>query len=374
MDIPVSRIEKSLSSSLKHEIRLAKCTKYKKKRIFRCWVADGPSSLPKVFLVKIARHTKREPYNPKSDCVGSPAWKLFNEWAALQFLGEIDSSQTISPKFITGDAAQGLIAFEYVSKARSFRDILRTANAHEQRHALLTYAQAMGRMHGATYGRKNEWLRLRTSLGTSHQADPNAFDGILRSFRRLATFIEQPVSVAVETELFELKETLSGAEPFSALRHVDIAPQNYLLLNDSVKLVDFEYSDYGHFLIDAPLGPYPFTVRWECDEVLAREIESVYRAELSTGFRGALDDFTYYKGVLTAWIYWLLRLGPIPNKRGNTINETDALVRRCKAVTRLSREIDYLPQIGSVLEQAASVYKNQGIIGKRYGSQSCTAT
>ena len=77
MDVPVSRIEKSLSSSLKHEIRLAKCTKYKKKRIFRCRVADGPSSLPEVFLVKIARHTKREPYNPKSDCVGSPAWKPF---------------------------------------------------------------------------------------------------------------------------------------------------------------------------------------------------------------------------------------------------------------------------------------------------------
>ena len=359
MNVPLSHIEKSLSSALKYEIRLAKCTKYKKKRIFRCQVADGPSSLPEVFLVKIARHTKREPYNPKSDCVGSPAWKLFNEWAALQFLGEIDSSQTLSPKFITGDAAQGLIAFEYVSKARSFRDILRTANVQEQRHALLTYAQTMGRMHGATYGRKNEWLRLRTSLGTSHQADPNAFDGILRSFHRLATFIEQPVSVAVETELFELKETLSGAEPFSALRHVDIAPQNYLLVNEGVKLVDFEYSDYGHFLLDAPLGPYPFTVRWECDAVLVREIESVYRTELSTGFRGALDDFTYYKGVLTAWIYWLLRLGPIPYKRENAIEVAEELVVRCKAVARLSREIDYLPQIGSILEQVASVHENQ---------------
>ena len=374
MNVPLSHVEESLSSALKYEIRLAKCTNFKKKRIFRCWVAEGPSSLPEVFLVKMARHTKREPYDPESDCAGSPAWKLFNEWAALQFLSDIDNPQIISPKFIAGDAAKGLIAFEYIPKARSFRDILGNANADEQRHALLTYAQTIGRMHGATYGRKNEWLRLRMSLGTSHQADPNAFDGILRSFHRLATFIEQPVSVAVETELFELKETLSGAEPFSALRHVDIAPQNYLLFNDSVKLVDFEYSDYGHFLLDAPLGPYPFTVRWECDEVLAREIESVYRAELSTGFRGALDDFTYYKGVLTAWIYWLLRLGPIPNKRGNTINGTDALVCRCKAVARLSREIDYLPQIGSVLEQVASVHENQGIIGKRYDSQSCTAT
>ncbi|MXV75136.1 phosphotransferase [Candidatus Poribacteria bacterium] len=359
MDIPLSPIEKSLSRSLKYEIRLAKCTKFKKNRIFRCWVADGPSSLPEVFLVKIARHMKREPYNPKSNCVGSPAWKFFNEWAALQFLNEIDGTRTLVPQFIAGDAVEGLIAFEYVPKARSFRDILRDSNENERNCALLAHAQAIGRMHGATYGRKNEWLRLRTSLGTFHQADPDTFNGILRSFHRLATSLEQPVSIAVETELSELKETLSEGEPFSALRHVDIAPQNYLWLNDGVKLVDFEYSDYGHFLLDAPLGPYPFSVRWECDEVLTREIESVYRAELSTNFRRALDDAIYYKGVLAAWIYWLLRLGPIPNARGNMIKEIDALTRRCKAIARLSREIDYLPRIGGMLEQVAIVHENQ---------------
>lgn len=359
MDVSLSLIEKSLSSSLKYEIRLAKCTKFKKKRIFRCWVADGPSSLPEVFLVKMARHTKREPYNPNQDSVESPAWKLFNEWAALQFLSQIDSNQTICPKFIAGDVFHGLIAFEYVPKSHTFRDILRNANAHKRKHALLAHAQTMGRMHGATYGKKNEWLSIRTSLGTYDQADLDAFDGILRSFRRLAAFVEQPVSVAIETELSELTETLSDTEPFSALRHVDIAPQNYLLLNDSVKLVDFEYSDYGHFLLDAPLGPYSFPVRWECDEVLTREIENVYRAELSSNFRGALDDAIYYKGVLAAWTYWLLRLGPIPNKRESATKETDALACRCEAVARLSREINYLPRIRSLLEQVVIFHKSR---------------
>ncbi len=359
MDVSLSLIEKSLSSSLKYEIRLAKCTKFKKKRILRCWVADGPSFLPEVFLVKIARHTKREPYNPKSDCVGSPAWKLFNEWAALQFLSQIDSTRTLAPQFIAGDVFHGLIAFEYLPKARSLRDILRNANVLDRKCALLAHAQAMGRMHGATYGKKNEWLSIRTRLGTYHQADPDAFDGILRSFRRLAAFVEQPVSVAVETELSELTETLSDTEPFSALRHVDIAPQNYLLHNDGVKLVDFEYSDYGYFLLDAPLGPYSFPVRWKCDEVLTREIENVYRSELSSNFRGARDDAIYYKGVLAAWIYWLLRLGPIPNKRESAIKATDALARRCEAVARLSREINYLPRIGNLLEQVAIFHKSR---------------
>jgi len=306
----------------------------------------------------MARHTEREPYNRELDCIGNPAWKFFNEWAALQFLSQIDSTQTLAPQFIAGDAIQGLIAFEYVPKARSFRDILRDTNENERRCALLAHAQVMGRMHGATYGKQREWLRLRTSLGTFHQEDTGSFDGILRTFRRLATFVEQPVSAAVETELSELKEMLSDAEPFFAFRHVDIAPQNYLLLDDGVKLVDFEYSDYGHFLLDAPLGPYPFPVRWECDEVLAQEIESVYRKELSSGFPGALDDAIYYRVLLIAWIYWLLHLGPVPQTREGMIEVSDELARRCKAVARLSHEIEYLPRIGRIFGQVATIHES----------------
>ena len=358
MDVPLPLIEKSLSNSLGYEIRLARCTKFKKNRIFRCWVADGPSYLPEMLLVKMARQTKREPYDRERDRVGSSAWKLFNEWAALQFLGKISGDKAIAPKFIAGDAIQGLVAFEYVSKARSFRDILRNSNAAEPTHPLLAYAQAMGRMHGSTYGRKNEWLSLRTSLSTHYQAETDSFDGIVRIFRKFATLVEQPESIALESELAELQETLSNAEPFSAFRHVDIAPQNYLLVNDSVKLVDFEYSSYGYFPLDAPLGPFPFPVRWECDEVLAQEIESVYRKELSSGFPGALDDSTYYRGLLIAWIYWLLRLGPVPQTREGMIEVSDELACRCKAVARLSHEIEYLTQIGRTFEQVATVHES----------------
>ena len=358
MDVPLLLIEKSLSNALKYEIRLAKCTKFKKNRIFRCWIADGPGYLPEVLLVKMARQTKHEPYDRERDCIGSSAWKLFNEWAALQFLGKIGGDKMMTPKFIAGDAIQGLIAFEYVSKARSFRDILRNSNAAEQTYALLTHAQAMGRMHGSTYGRKNEWLNLRMSIGTDYQADIDSFDRILRTFRRFATLVGQPESIAVESELSELQEILSNAGLFSAFRHVDIAPQNYLLVDDGVKLVDFEYSSYGYFLLDAPLGPFPFPVRWECDEVLTQEIESVYRTELSSGFHGALDDAIYYRGLLIAWIYWLLRLGPMPQTREDMIEVSDELACRCKAVACLSHEIGCLPQIGRTFEQVAAVHKS----------------
>ena len=96
-------------------------------------------------------------------------------------------------------------------------------------------------------------------FGTDYHANIDPFDGILRTFRRLATLVGQPESIAVESELSELKEILSNAEPFSAFRHVDIAPQNYLLVDDGMKLVDFEYSSYGYFPLDAPFRSVSFS-------------------------------------------------------------------------------------------------------------------
>ena len=61
-----------------------------------CWVTDGPRSVPEVFLVKMARHTKREPYNPESDYVRSLAWKLFNEWAEIVEAVEAETDLEVS--------------------------------------------------------------------------------------------------------------------------------------------------------------------------------------------------------------------------------------------------------------------------------------
>ena len=44
--------------------------------------------------------------------------------------------------------------------------------------------------------------------------------------------------------------------------------------------------------------------------------------------------------------------------RADMIEVSDELARRCKAVARLSHEIEYLPQIGRTFEQVATVYES----------------
>ena len=93
--------------------------------------------------------------------------------------------------------------------------------------------------------------------------------------------------------------------------------------------------------------------------------DRVFRVSLSliegnSGFKRLSFCNECVKGILTAWIYWLLRLGPVPRTRANTIKVADAFARRCKAAARLSREINYLPRIGRItLEQVAIVRENQ---------------
>ena len=53
--------------------------------VFRCTLLDGPDEAPTSVVAKQAMVQKGEIYDP--DAHEGPAWRLFNEWAGLQFLG-----------------------------------------------------------------------------------------------------------------------------------------------------------------------------------------------------------------------------------------------------------------------------------------------
>lgn len=362
MPISVSQplVEESLSASLGSTVRLKKCSAYKKNRILRCWLAEGPSSLPEVFLVKAARETVAEPYERYRDVPGSSAWLLFNEWAALQFLSALpDDDMRGCPAFIAGDLDRGLIAFEYLPGTRTLRDVLRSSKQRELYDSLLAHAQTMGRLHGFSRGKRDEWTGLRSSLGHAHGLAEFRVDDFLPLLQKLANSVGEQVSPAIEVELEDLFSMLLGSEPLSVLLHADTAPQNYLWDGKSVKVVDFERCEYGFFSLDVPLGPLPFPVRWKTDAILAKELEQAYRAEFSRGSQNQLDDMTYYKGVLVAWVYWLL-LGPVCRVDQQKSSGLQLLVQRCRAVTYLSREIGYLRQMGNLFDHIADRLDHPG--------------
>ena len=92
--------------------------------------------------------------------------------------------------------------------------------------------------------------------------------------------------------------------------HGDICPDNVYFQGNEIRLIDFEFGDYGHALIDGTYLRMSMPSCW-CskavpDNVLHR-MEAIYRDELKSRLDLAADDSIYNKQLVYACAYWIIR-------------------------------------------------------------------
>src|SRR5215470_3484046 len=112
-------VEKLLSERFEGEVRLSSDEDIRssdRSKVSRFHVLEGPQSAPQSVIVKQAVAVGREVYDP--DKPGGPAWRLFNEWAGLQFLTETAGGASPTPRFYAGDRERGLLALEDLGVSR----------------------------------------------------------------------------------------------------------------------------------------------------------------------------------------------------------------------------------------------------------------
>jgi len=98
---------------------------------------------------------------------------------------------------------------------------------------------------------------------------------------------------------------------FLAYTHGDPCPDNCLLSDSKVRLVDFEIAAFHHALIDGVYGRIHFPTCWcvnRIEQRIVHRMESAYRAELAKGCPEATDDAQFYRAVVEACAYWVLTL------------------------------------------------------------------
>src|SRR5215213_5930837 len=66
--------------------------------IFRFAVLDGPGGAPPSVVVKGATPRDDQPYEPEAGEFMSQARRLFNDWAALEFLGQVMGDESPAPR------------------------------------------------------------------------------------------------------------------------------------------------------------------------------------------------------------------------------------------------------------------------------------
>ena len=90
MEAIIAAAERVLSEAWGNPVRLSAAERQSgtmnRSRVLRCPVLEAPGSAPATVIVKCFQGDGGQAYDPQETQPGSPAARLFNKWAATQFL------------------------------------------------------------------------------------------------------------------------------------------------------------------------------------------------------------------------------------------------------------------------------------------------
>jgi hypothetical protein len=281
--------------------------------VTRCRLIDGPTDIPRTFIVKkVQVDTIR--YEPDSPEVPNSAHRLFNDWAAAKFLSEIPFDSSLSPIFYGDSRDHGLIVIEDLgdgdgpntTEALGGNDPARTEQLLNEHAALI------GQLHGATMGRFEQYRRLRNTLGPKPRPqkiyqDPwsdaqvcpipeSEIDEAIRTYHAsFATVGIRPQSGAdEEIELITAAVEENPGPLLAYSKRDQNGAGDYIRRGGKPRLFDFGAGGFRHALIEG----MPWRMTWGCMMRIPSRIwpamEWAYRCSLADWYVDAVEDVTFY--------------------------------------------------------------------------------
>jgi len=276
--------------------------------VYRFNILNISSDMPESVIVKQAKSSEKSVYDPDKATI--PAWTFFNEWASLQFLGEIAHGNSFGPRFYGGDRAVGLIVMEDLGRGTRLDQLLMDNNPSAAESALIEFATIHGRLHAKAMNRQDEFNHLRTSLGPTVLEDGHyTYDWLIPTFYQTIDLLDVTPTPGVTRELAMLKASITQPGPFLTFVQQDSCPDNCLFTNSALRLLDFEGGRFDHALKGGVYGRMRFPTCWcvyQLPEHIPLQMETAYRTELVKGCSAAADDMLFYRAVAEACVYWLI--------------------------------------------------------------------
>ena len=192
-----------------------------------------------------------------------------------------------------------MILLEDLGAAKQIDHILLAEDAEEAERTLFAYVDALARLHGSTTGVTNRYHQIREALGPRQIRD---YSGRIDQLKEdlAALDIESP---ALSDELDRLTKDLREPGPFLAYTHGDSCPDNCLLIDDQVWLLDFEWAEVRHALVDGVFPWIHFPSCWCVNRLpdgLPAKLVDAYRHKLVEFIPEAGDDALFGTGLLAA--------------------------------------------------------------------------
>jgi hypothetical protein len=252
----------------------------------------------------IVKMTRLPSYDPAADNALASSG-LVREWVATATIAARAPGGRHGAALLAGDVERGLLVFEDLGSPGSLVAPLLKGSAAEAEQALALYAAALARLHGDTA----DCLDL-------HRETFDAIFGAGRPRRPQGWRVETDAGTVVDKlggappadELAQLSARLAEPGPWQSLVHGDPCPDNALIVDGSVRLIDYEFARPLHALLDAIYWRIGFPTCWCAGRVpddVARRLDAVYRAELASAIPQARDDAAYRTELAHMAAVWL---------------------------------------------------------------------
>jgi hypothetical protein len=275
--------------------------------LLRC-ICSPNSDLPASYIIKKVEAESYQPDNPDS----WDSQRFFNDWIGSRFLSSLEAGTDHGPHFYAGSRELGFIVLEDLGPHRSLVEPLLDEDAASARAALLRYSTRLGKLHADTIGRLSQFeelFHLVNPAGKPLRAREREIQETIHHVQnRLESLgVEYPTSLSRELQI--IKQTVIDPGPFLAYIHSDPCPDNLFDDGQQMRLIDFEFSRFGHALIDAAYGRMIFPTCWCANRIppsIVADMERQYRAELIQGCPAAKQDRLFEGALVTICGFWLL--------------------------------------------------------------------
>lgn len=233
------------------------------------------------------------------------AW--VRESAALAVL----SSAISVPRIVAAQSAPPVLILSDLGEGPSVADALIGRDPAAAEHAVCSWAHAMARLHGATVSLRADFraaIEARQGELTVRDAPfGNDIEAAVRGLDRACTALEVRMPAGATDELHGLAKRL-GASGLGALTPADACPDNNVVTNDGLALLDFEGAQWRHIAWDVAYLRVPWPSCW-CswrmpDEVSARALD-VYRETAAPVIPDVADE-QFERDVSAAAAGWAL--------------------------------------------------------------------
>jgi hypothetical protein len=306
---------------------------------------------------------------------------LWNDWAALEFLGRFRLDPPVCPRLFGGDRSTPLIVMEDLG-AHSVdpTELLEGNDSGSTEAALVSYMKCMGQLHNATRQKSAEFWTIRDSLGVRPDPKPlyhdpwsncrqhdstevhQAIEEYNAIFRALDIGPHRGVDDEIEVVTSKIEEC---PEPYSALCQGDQnGPGGCLYLSSDVRLIDFGACGFRHALLEG----MPHRLTWGCTKRiptrLYSRLEKTYQSELAKGYRDAADDTLFRTAMIYAAARWNIfhTIWRVPDAlqgdrpRGAT-SLRQQVIAWLSAFSDMTDEFSQLPALGSSARRLQSRLK-----------------